>query len=122
MRWNRSLFTEVPGVWNSRSWRSQEVREKRAAQFLRMREHTTHAERASNSVTLRDFESILLFLSEEEIEELQAAIDERRSRRLAREEEEHGPGAVEQPVYSSSVGVEELLEVHTRIIAPVQMG
>ncbi len=36
---------------------------------------------------LRDFESIPLFFSEEEIEELQAAIDKRKSRRLARKEE-----------------------------------
>jgi hypothetical protein len=39
------------------------------------------------SVDLRDFESILLFFSEEEIDVLRAAIDERRSRRLASDEE-----------------------------------
>ncbi len=36
---------------------------------------------------LRDFQSISIFFSEEEIEELQAAIDERRSRRLVLDEE-----------------------------------
>lgn len=36
---------------------------------------------------LRDFKSILIFFSEEEIEKLEAAIDERRSRRLAHGEE-----------------------------------
>jgi hypothetical protein len=64
---------------------------------------------------LRDFESVLLFFSEEEIEELQAAIDERgsRRRRLARDGEDC-PGSVEQPVYSSNVGevVEEFSAVH----------
>ncbi len=40
-----------------------------------------------SSVDLRDFESIPIFFSEEEIERLQTAIDERRSRRLALEEE-----------------------------------
>jgi len=40
-------------------------------------------------VDLRDFESIVLFLSEEEIDELQAAIDERRMERLAREGKDH---------------------------------
>ena len=78
-----------------------------------MRTYYVCAERADYSnVNLRDFESILLFFSEEEIEELQAAIDERRrSRRLARDGEELGP--VDQPVYSSNVGEEVLSEVHT---------
>ena len=58
-------------------------------------------------MNLRDFESIFLFFSDEEIEELQAAIDERRSRRLARDGEED-LGAVEQPLYSSNVGGEVL--------------
>jgi hypothetical protein len=43
----------------------------------------THTERTFSSVDLRDFESIPTFFSEEEMAELQAAIDERRSRRLA---------------------------------------
>jgi len=72
-----------------------------------------HAERAGHTVNLRDFKSILLYFSEEEIEVLQAAIDERKSRRLARDRQEGCPGAVEQPVYSSNVGEEEFLEVHT---------
>ena len=42
--------------------------------------------RHNENVDLRDFESIVLFFSEEEIEELQATIDERRMKRLAREE------------------------------------
>jgi hypothetical protein len=37
----------------------------------------SHMERTFSSVDLRDFESILLYFSDEEIEELQAAIDER---------------------------------------------
>jgi hypothetical protein len=57
-----------------------------------------HTERAFSSVDLRDFESILLFFSEEEIEELQAAIDERKSRRLARDGNDC-PESVEQPAY-----------------------
>jgi hypothetical protein len=56
-------------------------------------------------VALRDFESILIFFSEEEIEKLQAAIDERRSRSsLARDEacslepaeQSESPNCVEQ--------------------------
>jgi hypothetical protein len=38
-------------------------------------------------VDLKDFESILFFFSEEEIEKLQVAIEERRSRRLVLDEE-----------------------------------
>jgi hypothetical protein len=49
-------------------------------------------------VDLRDFESIPTFFSEEEMAELQAAIDERRSRRLALEERSSEPA--EQPDYS----------------------
>jgi hypothetical protein len=62
------------------------------------------------SVDLRDFESIFIFLSEEEMEELQAAIDERRSRRLACDGEDCS-GSVEQPVYSPNVGEGEFLDV-----------
>jgi hypothetical protein len=46
-------------------------------------------------VQLRAFESILIFFSEEEIEKLQADIDKRRSRSLAREGEDR-PESVEQ--------------------------
>jgi hypothetical protein len=60
------------------------------------------------SVDLRDFESIPIFFSEEEIEEVQAAIDERRSRRLALEEE-RPLKVVEQSDYSSNV-LEKLSE------------
>jgi hypothetical protein len=46
-------------------------------------------------VDLRDFESILTFFSEEEIEDLEAAIDERSSRRLALDEK-RSPKPAEQ--------------------------
>ncbi len=54
------------------------------------------------SVNLRDFESILIFFSETEIEELQAAIAKRRSLAL---DEEILPNLAEQTDYSAS-GVE----------------
>jgi hypothetical protein len=60
---------------------------------------------------LRDFDSILLYFSEEEIEELQAAIEARASRRLAREEEQDCSGTLEQPVYSPNVLEEVFSEV-----------
>jgi hypothetical protein len=59
-------------------------------------------ERTFSSVNLRDFESILIFFSEEEIEELQAAIDKRRSLAL---DEESLPKLAEQSEYSAN-GVE----------------
>jgi hypothetical protein len=68
-----------------------------------MRTHCARGEaRDYSSVNLRDFESLLLlFFSEEEIEALQAAIEKRRSSRLARELKEDYPGSypglVEQP-------------------------
>jgi hypothetical protein len=46
-----------------------------------------------------DFESIVLFFSEEEIEGLQAAIDERTMKRLVREGEDRGASEVD-PGYS----------------------
>jgi hypothetical protein len=55
-------------------------------------------------VDLRDFESILLYFSQEEMEELQAAIDKRKSRRLALNDES-SPKPAEQSDYSSN-GVE----------------
>jgi hypothetical protein len=55
-------------------------------------------------VDLRDFQSILLFFSEEEIEELQAAIDKRRSKRLSLTDE-NSPERAGQPDYSPN-GVE----------------
>jgi hypothetical protein len=55
---------------------------------------------------LMDFESIPIFFSEEEIEELQADIDKRRSRRLAREGRSSGVGGAE-PVYSPNVPEED---------------
>jgi hypothetical protein len=65
--------------------------------------------KGQTSADLRDFESIPIFFSEEEIGELQADIDEHRSRRLAREGEDR-PESVEQPVYSLNV----LEKVHSR--------
>jgi hypothetical protein len=52
-------------------------------------------------VNLRDFESISIFFSEGEMAELQAAIVERRSRRLALEE--RPPEPAEQSDYSRNV-------------------
>ena len=61
---------------------------------------STQTERAFSSVDLRDFESIPSFFSEEEMAMLQAAIDDRRCRRLALEERspeqaDHSPSVVE---------------------------
>jgi hypothetical protein len=53
-------------------------------------------------VNLRDFESILIFFSEKEIEEVQAAIDKRRSLAL---DEESLRNLVKQSDYSAN-GVE----------------
>ena len=50
-------------------------------------------------MNLRDFESILIFFSEEEIEELQAAIDKRRNQALG---EESLPRVAEQSEYSAN--------------------
>jgi hypothetical protein len=70
--------------------------------------------RTFSSVNLRDFESILIFFSEEEIEELQAAIDKRRSLAL---DEESLPKLVEQPDYSAN-GVEAVFsDVHIQHLA-----
>ena len=63
-------------------------------------------------MNLRDFDSILLYFSEEEIEELQAAIDARKSRRLAREEEQDCSGTLEQPVYSPNDLEDKFCELH----------
>ncbi len=64
-----------------------------------------------SSVNLRDFQSILIFFSEEEIEELQAAIDKRRS--LAPNEESL-PKLAEHSDYSAD-GVEGVVsEVHVQ--------
>ena len=68
-----------------------------------------HAGRTFTSVNLRDFESILIFFSEEEIEELQAAIDKRRS--LALDEESLSKRA-EQSDYSTNGAEAVLSEVH----------
>jgi hypothetical protein len=52
-----------------------------------MSNYYAHGKGRPYSVNLKDFESILLFFSEDEIEVLQAAIDERRRRTLAPDEE-----------------------------------
>ena len=61
-----------------------------------------HTERTFSSVNLRDFESILIFFSEKELEELQAAIDKRRSLAL---DEESLRNLIRQSGYSAN-GVE----------------
>jgi hypothetical protein len=71
--------------------------------FVRMLVIRTQ-ERTFSSVDLRDFESIPTFFSEEEMAELQAAIDERRSRRLSLgerspEQPDRSPDGVEAAFY-----------------------
>ena len=60
-------------------------------------------------VDLRDFQSILLYFSEEELEKVQAAIDERRSRRLVPDEERSLEPA-EQSDYSPTLADEVFSE------------
>jgi hypothetical protein len=67
-------------------------------------------ERAGYSNNVRDFESLLLFFSEEEIVKLQSAIDERRSRRLAPDEERSLESA-DQSDYSPNLAEENFSEV-----------
>jgi hypothetical protein len=67
-------------------------------------------------VDLRDFESIVIFFSEEEIERLQATIDKRRRGRLAPDEERKLESA-KQSDYSPNVGEGAFSEVR---LAPVQ--
>ncbi len=59
---------------------------------------------------LGDFESTLIFFSEEEIEKLQAAIDERRRSRRSRRrlalDEERSLNPAEQPDYSLNLAEE----------------
>jgi hypothetical protein len=63
-------------------------------------------------VELRDFESILIFFSEEEIEKLQAAIDMRRSRKLVLDYE-RSLNPTEQPDHSLNLAEDEVFpEVH----------
>jgi len=59
-------------------------------------------------VNLRDFESILIFFSEEEIEELQAAIDKRRNQALG---EESLPRVAEQSDYLANAVEAVLSEI-----------
>jgi hypothetical protein len=63
-------------------------------------------------VGLRDFESILIFFSEEEIETLQAAIDERRSRRPARDEQRSLEPAEQSDYSPNRVEGEVFAELH----------
>ena len=81
-------------------WRLKGQEETRGL-FVRMSNMRTR-KRTFSSVNLRDFESIPIFFSEEEIEELQAAIDKRRSLAL---DEESLPKRAEQSDYSAN-GVE----------------
>jgi hypothetical protein len=62
-------------------------------------------------VDLRDFQSISIFFSKEEIEKLQTAIDERRSRRLVLDEE-RSLKLTEQSDYSPKLAEEVFPEVH----------
>ncbi len=64
--------------------------------------------RSFSSVNLRNFESILIFFSEEEIEELQAAIDKRRNQALG---EESLPKLAEQSEYPAKAVVAVLSEI-----------
>jgi hypothetical protein len=65
-------------------------------------------------VDLRDFESILIFFSEEEIEELQGAIDKRRSLAL---DEESLPKLAEQSDHSANGAQVVFSEVHIQHLA-----
>jgi hypothetical protein len=56
-------------------------------------------------VELRDFESILIYFSEGEIENLQVAIEKRRCRRLVLDEE-RSLNPAEQPDYSLNLAEE----------------
>ena len=64
---------------------------------------------------LRDFGSILIYFSEEEIEKLQVAIEERRFRRLVLDEE-RSLNPAEQPHYSLNLPEEGEVfpEVHSQ--------
>jgi hypothetical protein len=75
-----------------------EGQEETSGLFVRMSNMRTR-EGAISSVNLRDFESILIFFSEEEIEELQVAIDKRRSPALA---EGNLPKLAEQSDHSAN--------------------
>ena len=61
---------------------------------------------------LSDFQSIPIFFSEEEIEKLQAAIDERRSRRAVLDEERLLKLAEQSDYSPNRVDVEVFPEVH----------
>ncbi len=65
-------------------------------------------------MNLRDFESILIFFSEEEIEELQAAIDKRRNLAL---DEESLRNLVKQSDYSANGAQVVFSEVHIQHLA-----
>jgi hypothetical protein len=63
-------------------------------------------------VELRDFECILIFFSEEEIEKLQVAIEKRRNRKLVLDKE-CSLSPAEQPDYSLNLAEDEVFpEVH----------
>ncbi len=81
-----------------------EGREETRGLFVRMSNMRTR-KRTFSSVNLRDFESIAIFFSEEEIEELQATIDKRRGLAL---DEESLPKLAKQSDYSAN-GVEAVL-------------
>jgi hypothetical protein len=74
-----------------------------------MRHHTNTGKRTFSGMNLRDFESILFFFSEEEIEELQAAIDKRSELVL---DEVSLPKLAEKSDYSANVVEGAFSEVH----------
>ena len=78
---------------------------------LRTRSSPHSAREGQACVDLSDFESILIFFSEEEIEKLQAAIEERRSRRLALDKED-ALKLAERSDYSPKLVEEVFPEVH----------
>lgn len=75
---------------------------------LRTRSSPYSAREGQASVDLRDFESILFFFSEEEIEKLQVAIEERRSGRLVLDKE-RSLNPAEPPDYSFNLVEDEVL-------------
>jgi hypothetical protein len=74
-----------------------------------MRHYTHTGKRTFSGMNLRDFESILIFFSEEEIEELQAAIGKRSELVL---DEESLPKLAEQSDYSAKGLKGAFSEVH----------
>jgi hypothetical protein len=90
-----------------------EGREETCGLFVRMSNMRTR-KRTFSSMNLRDFETILIFFSEEEIEGLQTAIDKRRSLALG---EESLLKLAKQSDYSAKVVEAVFSEVHIQHLA-----